>query len=426
MKKSFIALLVLAVLCLSSLTVFAATFSDVSSSHWASKSITRLSAEEIINGDGNGNYRPEDEVSRAEFVTMLMRVFEPEAKANLSSYKDVDSNAWYYDYIAKAVAMPAITGDSESSMRPEDSISRQEAMVVINRIMELVASDEANLERFSDYNTIASWAKDAVTALTEGGYVNGYEDGTVRPTRYITRAEVAKLLDEAIAMIITDAGEYDLKGYTGIVVVKAKNVSLTNTDGIDKIFALNDEVADTLKVGGKNVSKDDVSVINSTKKNDEKKSSSGGAIVTPKIMITLNETTGLYKFTKSGAVANNKTIKFVVDGKEVTTAKLSATTFEGILDQLLAKVDEDKLAKTLASEYKDNALVKKMADKIWEKVTDADAKADAKDDGYGETRYDTMYEVYSILKLAGVDVVSLAKEAIDYNTDISSALALLK
>ena len=422
MKKSFIALLVLTVLSVSSLTVFAATFSDVSSSHWAQKSIARLADENIVNGDGNGTYRPEDEVSRVEFVTMLMRVFEPEEKADLSSYKDVNPKAWYYDALSKAIAMSAITGDSDSSMRPEDSITRQEAMVVINRIMELEASKGSDLRKFSDYKKVASWAEYAVTALTEAGYVNGYEDGTIRPEGYVTRAEVAKLLDGMIGMIISDAGEYDLKDVEGIVVVKAKGVSLTNTADVDKIFVLNDDVKDSLKLDGKKAAAKDVTVINPT----EKKSSGGGAggITTTVAIIEVEEDeNGLYTFDKTGLVGNGKRIKFIdINGNEQTKV-LSKDTYEEILDSLLKDLDEDKLAKTLATKYNDKAIVQKMADRMWEKVT-GQTRVDAKEAGNPDDRYNAMYEVYQVLKLADVDVVALAKSVIDYDADIDAVLAL--
>ena len=432
MKKSLVVFLVVALVFALSASVFAA-FKDVADDYWASKSIARLAKEKIVTGDGDGNFRPDDYVSRAEFITMLMRIFEPEAKANMSSYKDVDVNAWYYEALAKAVAMPAIQGDSSTKMRPEDNVSRQEAMVIINRIVELRAKNESGLKSFDDYKDVASWAEDSVAALIENKYVNGYPDNTIKPKQYITRAEVAKLIDEIVAMIITDAGEYDLADYDGIVIVKAKNVVLKNTDNIDRIFVLNDDVKDTLTINGKKAGDNDVVVINPKEKEKTSSGGGGGAVAVVDGVVRVEENNGYYVFIKeSGNVGLNKRVKFIdEDGKQITTAKLNKSGISTIAKAFknYAGLDNDMLGKTVAK-HGDNEAVRALVDYIWDNLgldVQTAVKAAGNSDPEGRYSEESMYGLFTALEaleeigLDGFVTRAIAAANAVYTDDLATA-----
>lgn len=415
MKKSLFSFLVIAVLCVLSFSVFAADFKDVSSSHWAESAIERWHDEGILNGDGNGNFRPEDSVTRAEFVTMLVRIFEPEAAADITSYKDVKKSAWYYDYIAKAVAFPALNGDNSSRMRPEEEISRQEAISIINRIVKISHSKNADLKQFSDYADVASWAKDDVTALVEHGYVNGYDDGTLKPKANISRAEAAKILDNLIGMIIKESGSYDLSNVKGFVIVKAENVTLKNADKVDGIFALNAKVADSMKVSG--FDSKDVGVINGKKEEEKKTSSGGGGGATPIGTVVINDDGTYYTFKKkSGTVAAGSKVKFVYGDDEelIINETITKNSYEKIVDAVLAKLtDTDKLMKTLSDKYSEEELSNKLGSEAFKDVTDVRG---------------TILEVYNALKaldMSDEDIVSAIKAVVTYD-DVKSALTYIK
>lgn len=352
MKKSLISILVFALVLSLSMVVFAATYSDISG-HWAESSIERWSKEKIVEGYNDGTFRPDEYITRSEFVTIIMRIFEPEKAADIKSYKDISKDAWYYDALARAVGMKALQGDPDITMRPEAYITRQEAVVILNRIIGLKASKNASLDKFSDKKEVASWAEAAMLAFEERGFIIGYEDGTVRPTRNITRAETVKLLDKVVSAIITKAGTYDLDKENGIVVVKAKNVTLENTDDVARIFALNNDVRDSLKP-----TVDDKDIINPSEKKEEERTSSGGGGGSSRqeqLVITLTEepNSNVYSVEKVGTVKNGVLLIVKVvheDGQEeeIIRGTFSKNNFSKLKQQVYDFVKANK--KTRADE----------------------------------------------------------------------------
>lgn len=211
MKKFLIiTLIIILTFCIVSVS-YATNFSDTSN-HWAETYINRWSQEGIINGYEDGTFKPNNNITRAEYITMIVRIFKPTDTIDATSYSDVDSSAWYYDSLSKACAMEIIKGYEDNTVRPNANITRQEAMVILNRILKLNTSSGEVV--FADSNEIASWAKEAVEVFSEKGYINGYEDGTIRPNAFITRAEIAKILDKSIPAIsvtpVVDSGDKKL------------------------------------------------------------------------------------------------------------------------------------------------------------------------------------------------------------------------
>ena len=356
MKKKFIIFAIISVICLLSLTVYAADFTDING-HWAENYINRWSEEKVINGYEDNTFKPNNNITRAEFVAMIMRIFAPEKKADISRYIDINSSAWYYDTLSRGYAMGAIQGYEDNTMRPDANITRQEAMVILNRIL-LLTPSESN-HTFIDANEIASWAKESVTAFVSNGYINGYEDGTIRPTAYITRAEITKILDQSISKIITQSGEYDFNGMTGSVVVKVENVLLKNENMIQKVFALNEQVKNSL------TTLHEIKVINANGDNipnegitPDNNGQNGSDVVSKeeKYMITLKTNGKVYDVIKEGKLVDGAKVSIIVDGKTILDAKefSKQNFFQFKLDLLTAlknnakkNINKDRLARTL-------------------------------------------------------------------------------
>lgn len=439
MKKSLISILVFALVLSLSMVVFAATYSDISG-HWAESSIERWSKEKIVEGYNDGTFRPDEYITRSEFVTIIMRIFEPEKAADIKSYKDISKDAWYYDALARAVGMKALQGDPDITMRPEAYITRQEAVVILNRIIGLKASKNASLDKFSDKKEVASWAEAAMLAFEERGFIIGYEDGTVRPTRNITRAETVKLLDKVVSAIITKAGTYDLDKENGIVVVKAKNVTLENTDDVARIFALNNGVRDTLKPELK-----DEDIINPEEKKPEEERTSGGGggstTRTTNYTITLTANKDIYDITTSGDLSKKMKVTVIVkNGNEEATfgpELLSKSTFTSafkarMLDILKAALNDgvvtaEMLTKTANDTYAPKAEVVALGKQFRDKITgDAEKALTAKmiADWKAGTSMEDIYAgltkadkatLASILLQADYDTVYGALEIFDAN-----------
>lgn len=176
-------------------------FPDVASSHWASGYIQFVKDNKIMQGDENGLFRPDDSITREEWVKTVLTAFVIDTKDAKCEFSDVDSERWSYSYIAKAFEMMIINGVSDTEFAPTQSISRQDAAVMFYRgakaARENALSDIA-ISNFTDTEEIADYAKDPINTLYRLEIVNGYEDGSFKPNALITRAEAAKMIYTAL------------------------------------------------------------------------------------------------------------------------------------------------------------------------------------------------------------------------------------
>ena len=201
MKK----ILALILVCLMSVSTvaFAADFSDVDG-HWAINAINNAAENGLITGS-EGRFYPDDNMTRAEMATIVVRAFGATEDADISEFTDVLPTDWFYASMSKAVAMGAFNG-SDGKLNPENSITRQEAFVVLSRVFGLAVNEDIDpsiLNQFSDKGMIEDWAEKDVAAIITAGYVGG-SDGKLNPTANITRAEFAAVLDRLIKYYVDD------------------------------------------------------------------------------------------------------------------------------------------------------------------------------------------------------------------------------
>lgn len=170
------------------------TFKDVADSHWAKESIETLAEKGILNGKGDGQFAPNDSVTREEFVKIIVVAFGLTEDGSDCSFNDVDKTAWSYPYIASANALGIVSGDGKS-FNPKSGVSRQDMAVIIYRVFEHMGLNvSGNKISFDDNGDIAGYAKDAVDTLTAAGIINGMGDGTFAPKASVTRAQAAKVV----------------------------------------------------------------------------------------------------------------------------------------------------------------------------------------------------------------------------------------
>lgn len=165
-------------------------FSDMKG-HFAEEAVSKLSAKGIINGFENGTFAPEQSVSRAQLCKMLVLAFGLETNAN-SSFEDVDSSSWSYPYISILAQKDIVRGDG-NAFRPNDSITRQDAAVIIARTLRGMGLLQDGEYTFEDSGDLAAYAAESVSALAANGYLKG--DGVnFMPQKEITRGEAAVML----------------------------------------------------------------------------------------------------------------------------------------------------------------------------------------------------------------------------------------
>ncbi len=172
-------------------------YGDVSDSHWAYDSIKSMSEKGIISGYA-GNFRPDDSVTRAEYVKMLCKLFGiSEGQGN--SFADVLASDWFAPFVYGAAECGLVNGNG-TGFEPNGEITRQDAAVMLKRFMDFVKHEiEMNKAvQFDDEGSIAGYAVDAVKALSAMGIINGRENNNFAPLEQMTRAEAAKMLSFAV------------------------------------------------------------------------------------------------------------------------------------------------------------------------------------------------------------------------------------
>ena len=174
-------------------------YTDVAG-HWAERNIENLSNINVIKGYSDGTFKPDDYITRAELITIVNRLLKNTEK----SYKyipDVTSADWFSDEIRKAIYSGIVQGNDMGMIRPNDFITREEAVLILQRafVKELPAY---NTISYKDINEVSEWSKGAYYTFINLGYISGYEDNTIRPKANITRAEMVKIINNIFAEIV--------------------------------------------------------------------------------------------------------------------------------------------------------------------------------------------------------------------------------
>lgn len=164
--------------------------------HWAQTTIQKWIDEGRASGYPDGSYKPDNNVTRAEFVKMVNGIIDFAGKGN-ASYTDVPATEWYYDYIGIAQEIGYISGYPGGQFGPNDYITREQAASILARIQYLDSS-ATGVDKFSDKSSISSWAAEAVGAASEAGFISGYNDGSFRPSKNLTRAEAVTMLENVM------------------------------------------------------------------------------------------------------------------------------------------------------------------------------------------------------------------------------------
>ena len=150
-----------------------------------------------IVGYPDSTVRPQDGITRAEVATIFFRLLTDETRnansTKTNSYSDVAAGAWYNHAVSTLSAMGIVKGDSQGKFNPNAPITRAEFAAIAARF-----DDKANTTAV-DFSDIAShWAKNEISAAANNGWINGYTDGTFRPNNKITRAEAMTLVNRVL------------------------------------------------------------------------------------------------------------------------------------------------------------------------------------------------------------------------------------
>ena len=238
MKKKRILAIILAVASCLSLAVSAsaantttrkaADFRDFDKSAWYAEAVSTGVDNGLLYGKSATTLDPDGRLTRAEMAAMLNRSFGCYKAADISRYKDVVKSKWYYNDIAFAVQMGTYNGRSATAMMPDAPITRQEAMTVVARALELdyAVYADTDLSKFADAKDVSNWALPYIRAMVGAGYIHG-RGKKLAPLDNITRAEFAQIFHNIIGTYITAKGSYD-KNINGSVLIRTDDVTLQN------------------------------------------------------------------------------------------------------------------------------------------------------------------------------------------------------
>lgn len=178
-------------------TVPTVSFADLGTVSWAQEAIQALAAKGIIKGLNANTFAPTKTVTRAEFVTMLVRALNLTDAGGTSSFNDVKQGAWYTDSIAIAVKAGLVQGSGKGKFEPGREVTREEMVIMIaNALKDQLQPIDKNaaLSKFADKSNIAPYAQEAIAQLTQLGIVNGVEGGKFAPKGLANRAQSAVII----------------------------------------------------------------------------------------------------------------------------------------------------------------------------------------------------------------------------------------
>lgn len=251
MKKKILALLMSLALVVALLptAAMAVSYSDVNG-HWAQSPIERWSDYEVVQGY-DGKFAPNGYMTRAQAAAVFTRLLKLNKKADLSVFSDVGQGAWYDEEIAKCVGAGIMNGVSATKMDPNGTITREMFFVMFARAMGIDGKSTLN-KPMADSAKVSSWAKGAVNALINAGYVSGITEDTIAPALDINRASVMALLDKTISTYATESGvTVEAKG-NGVTLVVADNVTVVGSSN-DALIVVAKENANVSLKGYKGV-----------------------------------------------------------------------------------------------------------------------------------------------------------------------------
>lgn len=186
-------------------------FTDLGLVSWAVEAIEEMHKLGIISGTGARTYSPLAPVTRADFITLLMRMLKPAGTPG-AGFADVPDTAYYHDAVTLAQGLGIATGYSDTMFGPNDRITRQDMIVLTYRAMTLLGypvdstGGAERLAEFPDKDSLSAYAKEAMEAMLAEGYING-RGNVLAPQGNTNRAEAAMFLYQIYQAVLGGTDE---------------------------------------------------------------------------------------------------------------------------------------------------------------------------------------------------------------------------
>jgi len=172
-------------------------FDDLSGFEWAEDAIVNLYKKGVISGKGQKTFCPQDNITREEFAKLVTLAVNLNVKGNDVPFSDVSEDDWFYSYVKILYSAGVINGINDTMFGTGTKITRQDAVVMIDRVMDkcsLIEEDYEKVADFSDCLMISDYALESVNKLKSNGLIAGDESNNFNPKHSITRAEAAVMI----------------------------------------------------------------------------------------------------------------------------------------------------------------------------------------------------------------------------------------
>ncbi|MEC0265299.1 S-layer homology domain-containing protein [Paenibacillus anseongense] len=180
------------------------TFDDMAG-HWAQKDVELLASKMIINGTSDHSYTPEMQVTRAQFVAMLVRGLGLSTETLPAVFTDVAATQWYASKVGTAAKYGLVQGVSEGLFNPDEHITREQMVVILMKAVALVQgtakTDVKATTQFADQDQLSDYARSALSEAVGKGLVHGKTETTFAPQDIATRAEAAVMIKQVLQFL---------------------------------------------------------------------------------------------------------------------------------------------------------------------------------------------------------------------------------
>jgi arabinogalactan endo-1,4-beta-galactosidase len=177
------------------------SFVDVPATYWGNEAIGQLAARLLVSGTGANVFEPNRKVTRAEYVSMLVKALKLEPTSDKSKFTDVPADAWYAGAISAAYDAGLIQGNGANRFDPNHSITREEiaklavqALTILKGAAATDSKGDSAAAAFTDTDQTSTWAKPYVQSVSDLGLMRGRESGRFVPKADVTRAEAAQII----------------------------------------------------------------------------------------------------------------------------------------------------------------------------------------------------------------------------------------
>lgn len=175
------------------------SFDDIREDYWAYEAIKNITSKMIMNGYPNGEFLPENNITRAEFICMMVNLLKINDQA-IGSFNDVKAGMWYYNYVLKAKRAGLISGDEYGNFNPNSSITREDIAVIVKRGLAILdkrfkVNSKDVLGKYEDMKNISPYAVTSVNIMIAEGLMLGKSEKRFEPRDLATRGEVAALVN---------------------------------------------------------------------------------------------------------------------------------------------------------------------------------------------------------------------------------------